>query len=303
MSPASGMPRDKWLALSYDALRDKNLALFRKLNAVLFPVAYSDKFYADCMQAGKVTQMGASPPPLPLRGAPIPPCRSPSRSLAFGFRSSSALSRARAAYTLPTDMLVGGIACRYERPAGGAGATRLYIMSLGVLAPYRGRGVGQRLLVRALAEAQREGSAGDVYLHVQARPSRAERGARLFGGAQTQRSRGVAARRSTTRTPSPSTRNLASRRVPRRRCAAPRARMRRRDGRPGLGQRLLRPRQRAPDASLRGAQVTETIEGYYKRLEPSACHVLSRSLRDWTPPPGLLALEADDAEDRTMDAP
>ena len=60
MSPASGMPREKWLALSYDALRDKNLALFRKLNAVLFPVAYSDKFYADCMQAGKVTQLGAA---------------------------------------------------------------------------------------------------------------------------------------------------------------------------------------------------------------------------------------------------
>ena len=50
-------------------------------------------------------------------------------------------------------------------------------------------------------------------------------------------------------------------------------------------------------------QVTETIEGYYKRLEPSACHVLSRSLRDWVPPPGMLALEGDDAEDRTMDAP
>ena len=65
---------------------------------------------------------------------------------------------------------------------------------------------------------------------------------------------------------------------------------------------LLR-KARSPDAAARGAQVSETIEGYYKRLEPSACHVLSRSLRDWTPPPGLLALEADDAEDRTMDAP
>lgn len=71
-----------------------------------------------------------------------------------------------AAYTLPTDMLVGGIACRYERTGG---RTRLYIMTLGVLAPYRGRGVGQRLLVRALAEAQKEGSVSDVFLHVQAR--------------------------------------------------------------------------------------------------------------------------------------
>jgi hypothetical protein len=72
-----------------------------------------------------------------------------------------------AAYTAPTDMLVGGVACRYERGEGGA--CRLYVMSLGVLAPYRGRGVGQRLLVRALTEAQREGSASDAYLHVQVR--------------------------------------------------------------------------------------------------------------------------------------
>jgi hypothetical protein len=54
-----GLPREQWLSLSYDALREKNLALFRKLNAVLFPVAYADKFYADCMAAGKVTQLGA----------------------------------------------------------------------------------------------------------------------------------------------------------------------------------------------------------------------------------------------------
>ncbi len=54
-----GLPREQWLSLSYDALREKNLALFRKLNAVLFPVAYADKFYADCMAAGRATQLGA----------------------------------------------------------------------------------------------------------------------------------------------------------------------------------------------------------------------------------------------------
>ena len=54
-----GLPREQWLALSYDALRTKNMALFRKLNAVLFPVSYSDKFYDDCMASGKVTQLGA----------------------------------------------------------------------------------------------------------------------------------------------------------------------------------------------------------------------------------------------------
>lgn len=55
----SSLPREQWLPLSYDALRDKNLNLFRKLNAVVFPVAYADKFYHDCMAAGKVTQLGA----------------------------------------------------------------------------------------------------------------------------------------------------------------------------------------------------------------------------------------------------
>lgn len=60
---------------------------------------------------------------------------------------------------------------------------------------------------------------------------------------------------------------------------------------------------RSSDALRYRAQVTETIEGYYKRLEPSACYVLSCSLRDWVAPPGMLALEGDDAEDRTMDAP
>jgi hypothetical protein len=55
----SSLAVEQWLPLSYDALRDKNLNLFRKLNAVVFPVAYAEKFYADCMAAGKVTQLGA----------------------------------------------------------------------------------------------------------------------------------------------------------------------------------------------------------------------------------------------------
>ena len=69
-------------------------------------------------------------------------------------------------------MLVGGIACRYEKSA--AGGVKVYIMTLGVLAPYRGRGVGKRLLVRALAEAQKEAAAAEeVYLHVQTSNSEA----------------------------------------------------------------------------------------------------------------------------------
>ena len=52
-----------------------------------------------------------------------------------------------------------------------------------------------------------------------------------------------------------------------------------------------------------GFEVTETVAGYYKRLTPADAHVLSRPLAGLALPPGLLALDADDAEDRTLDAP
>lgn len=63
------------------------------------------------------------------------------------------------------DVVVGAIACRLERqPDGGA---KLYIMTIGVLAPYRGFGVGSRLLERVLATAAADSAVREAYLHVQ----------------------------------------------------------------------------------------------------------------------------------------
>lgn len=60
--------------------------------------------------------------------------------------------------------LVGAIACRLE--AQEHGLAKLYIMTLGVLAPYRKLGIGSRLLHRSLAEARTDPNILSPYLHV-----------------------------------------------------------------------------------------------------------------------------------------
>ncbi len=63
------------------------------------------------------------------------------------------------------DVAIGSVACRTEKlPSGGA---RLYILTLGVLAPYRGMGVGTRLLQQVLSLAAEDDNIKEAALHVQ----------------------------------------------------------------------------------------------------------------------------------------
>lgn len=62
---------------------------------------------------------------------------------------------------------VGEVACRLERAPDGAPGARLYIMTLGVLAPYRGLGIGGALLQRALSAVAFDSDIFEAYLHVQ----------------------------------------------------------------------------------------------------------------------------------------
>ncbi|KAG6554590.1 hypothetical protein Mapa_003608 [Marchantia paleacea] len=64
------------------------------------------------------------------------------------------------------DLCVGSIACRLEKKEGGAGV-RLYIMTLGVLAPYRRIGIGSKLLKKTLEQCEQDAVIVEVYLHVQ----------------------------------------------------------------------------------------------------------------------------------------
>ncbi|XP_009592298.1 uncharacterized protein [Nicotiana tomentosiformis] len=58
---------------------------------------------------------------------------------------------------------LGSIACRLEKKE--AGAVRVYIMTLGVLAPYRGLGIGKMLLNHILNLSAKQ-NVSEIYLHV-----------------------------------------------------------------------------------------------------------------------------------------
>ncbi|KAI3436413.1 hypothetical protein D9Q98_005830 [Chlorella vulgaris] len=78
------------------------------------------------------------------------------------------------------DVLVGAIACRMERAA--QAAPKLYILTLGVLAPYRGLGAGTALLERCLAHvASQLPEVQQAVLHVQTNNEEAIRFYQRFG--------------------------------------------------------------------------------------------------------------------------
>ena len=63
------------------------------------------------------------------------------------------------------DELVGAIACRLELTPMKS-AARLYLMTVGVYAPYRNGAIGTRLLRHALNEGSADSFIEDAYLHV-----------------------------------------------------------------------------------------------------------------------------------------
>ena len=107
-----------------------NLKMVKRLNQVIFPVSYNDQFYNDLVKAGEMAK------------------------LAFY-----------------NDLAVGAVCCRPETPAAitapaHSEGKRLYIMTLGCLAPYRRYKIGTMMLEHVLALCQKEGYTA-VTLHVQ----------------------------------------------------------------------------------------------------------------------------------------
>ncbi|CAM9432937.1 unnamed protein product [Ascophyllum nodosum] len=113
--------------LLFGNITEANVHQLRKMNASVFPVRYPDKFYKD-VSCGKEE-----------------------------FNQ----------FVYVDGVVAGAVCCRIEPPEPPGGHDRLYIMTLGVLAPWRRRGIGTQLLRRMLANLEHHPSVQEVYLHVQ----------------------------------------------------------------------------------------------------------------------------------------
>ncbi|KAH7108062.1 acyl-CoA N-acyltransferase [Auriculariales sp. MPI-PUGE-AT-0066] len=105
-----------------------NVGTVRKLNSVLFPVRYAERFYGEILH----------------------PDAEPFCQLLYY-----------------NDLPVGTVCCRFE--TDDKGNTKLYIMTMGILAPYRGLGLGARCLRQVIdaADASVKPRLSSIYLHVQ----------------------------------------------------------------------------------------------------------------------------------------
>lgn len=138
-------PKSVPLPIVWGDLTEKNVRQLQRLNATIFPVKYNDLFYSEAIKAPD------------------------------GF--------VKLAYY--NELLVGAICCRKEKfveirttddaavglqDASNSQKASLYIMTLGVLAPYRERGIGKQLITHVLNLVQTSPhcvDVVDVYLHVQ----------------------------------------------------------------------------------------------------------------------------------------
>ncbi|XP_041373161.1 N-alpha-acetyltransferase 50-like isoform X2 [Gigantopelta aegis] len=100
-----------------------NIKQLKRLNQVVFPVTYNDKFYKDVLEVGELAKL---------------------------------------AYY--NDIVIGAVCCRIDTSEN---QRRLYIMTLGCLAPYRRLGIGTVMLHHVLKICEDDGNFDNVFLHVQ----------------------------------------------------------------------------------------------------------------------------------------
>ncbi|KAI0254001.1 acyl-CoA N-acyltransferase [Lactifluus subvellereus] len=113
--------------VTFASLTPNNLGTVRKLNSVLFPIKYSEKFYSEIL---------------------LPEVEDFCKLIYYN------------------DIPIGTICCRLETKDS---VSHLYLLTMGVLAPYRSLGIGSYSLDMVLraAAAHTKPQISRIYLHVQ----------------------------------------------------------------------------------------------------------------------------------------
>mmetsp|Transcript_8325 Transcript_8325/g.12822 ORF Transcript_8325/g.12822 Transcript_8325/m.12822 type:complete len:168 (+) Transcript_8325:127-630(+) len=123
----------KRLKIDFGAITDNNVEMLRKVNAACFPISYNDNFYKDVVA-----------------------------------RKNEGLNK----FAYFGGFVIGAVCTRLEPLPGDESRKRLYIMTLGVLAAYRGREVGTQLIESVLKyyeenKNDRFEEVDEIALHVQ----------------------------------------------------------------------------------------------------------------------------------------
>lgn len=139
------------LPITFDTVTEDNIEQLRVLNRAIFPINYPERMYQDIMACGEVTQ------------------------LAFHNNDLVGAIGCRLENTPEVDSFIMNIRKTTLKVNGNTSHSKiyiqgpkLYILTLGVLAPYRNLGVGSRLLEKCLSIVTT--SLPEVvctYLHVQ----------------------------------------------------------------------------------------------------------------------------------------
>jgi ribosomal protein S18 acetylase RimI-like enzyme len=153
----STMGREIWLR----DVTENNVRHVRLLNSVLFPIRYDQKFYTDILQAGEFAKLVYYGDYSTINDELSP--------------IGSVCCRREFIHEMPImhhDLVIPSTSITTSTslclPIEKTPSYRVYIMTLGVLAPYRRLGIGSILLRYILDQCMKDESIKYIYLHVQA---------------------------------------------------------------------------------------------------------------------------------------
>jgi len=146
-------------AVELGEVTPNNLGQLKRLHSVIFPVTYADKFFKSMLDTPDFVRLGTVCVPRPPKGVhlarltlPHLPCLSWRDPIAYY-----------------NDCAVGEVCAKREPFSGDPKEkdSKVYIMTLGVLAPYRQLGVGSELLSHVIELCHKDATVKQLYVHMQ----------------------------------------------------------------------------------------------------------------------------------------